>query len=133
MTGEQGQAKHFGRIDIWVNNTVVALFGRLEETVREVRRCIRLRIASAWETGLRHRNSSSGYGLCDPSRQKIGKGREGLRRRGGSEVRQYLSRYKLIVGSASLPVGLLVVGLEERHGQIGYVALAGVFGEVAVC
>ena len=60
VTGDQGQAKHFGRIDMWADNTVVELFGRFEETVREVRRCIRLRIASAWETGLRHRNYFKG-------------------------------------------------------------------------
>jgi hypothetical protein len=30
VTGDQGQAKHFDRIDMWVDNTVVALFDRLQ-------------------------------------------------------------------------------------------------------
>ncbi len=78
----------------------------MEETIREVRRCIRLRIASAWETGSRQRNP-------------------------------------LGVESGYVPVSWLieeraVLGLEERYGQIGYVAgyvaLAGVFGKVVeVC
>jgi hypothetical protein len=102
VTGDQGQTKRFGRIDMRVNNTVLALFGRLEETVREVRRCIRLRIANARKTGLV-----------------------------GSEP--VLIPAQMIGGGVPLPAGLLVARLEERHEQIGYVALASVFGEVAVC
>jgi hypothetical protein len=102
VTGDQGQTKRFGRIDMRVNNTVLALFGRLEETVREVRRCIRLRIANARKTRLV-----------------------------GSEP--VLIPAQMIGGGVPLPAGLLVARLEERHEQIGYVALASVFGEVAVC
>ncbi len=133
-----------------MDNTVVALFGRFEETVREVRRCIRLRIASAWETGLRHRNSSSGYDLHDPLEEKIAEVEklfasedgepEYVRAKTGLvETESVFIPVQIIVGSVFLPVGQLieesaVLGLEERHGQIGYVILAGVFGKVVeVC
>ncbi len=91
----------------------------------------------------------SGYGLYDPLEETIGEVEKGLARRDGEP--EYIKGNNGVGrkcvstrpgandrGSASVPVGSLiekgaVLGLKERHGQIGYVALAGVFGEVAVC
>jgi hypothetical protein len=91
----------------------------------------------------------SGYGRHNPLEETIGEVGKGLASGDGepeyvrAKTGLFGSASVLVpvqtnVGSVSLPVGSLieksaVLGLEERHGQIGYVTLDGVFGEVAVC
>jgi hypothetical protein len=92
----------------------------------------------------------SGYDLHDPLEEKIAEVEKLLASEDGEpeyvraktglvETESVSIPVQIIVGSVSLPVGQLieesaVLGLEERHGQIGYVTLAGVFGKVVeVC
>lgn len=92
----------------------------------------------------------SGYDLHDPLEEKIAEVEKLLASEDGEpeyvraktglvETESVSIPVQIIVGSVSLPVGQVieesaVLGLEERHGQIGYVTLAGVFGKVVeVC